>query len=70
MLGVSESHVRRQAGSLGLWPHLRLANRLLFSVDHVERIVELSTVDPDAIPTDYVPQLGTPMSDADLEGVR
>jgi tRNA-dihydrouridine synthase len=71
MVGVSESHVRRKAKA-GEWPHENPSGRRpIFTLDHVERIHELSTVDPDAIPDGSGPaRLGTPMSDTDLEGVQ
>jgi hypothetical protein len=71
MFHVSEAWVRRQCGGPDpAWPHLRMANRIWFSDDDVDRILELATHDPDAIPREYVPRLGTPLTDTDLEGVR
>lgn len=72
MVGASESHVRKMARE-GRWPHENpTGRRPIFTLDHVERIHELSTVDPDAIPgaNGYVPRLGTPLSDTDLESLR
>lgn len=71
-LHVSMSHVRRMCATpYPAWPHRRIASHLWFDPEHVERIMELSTVDPDAIPDGSGPaRLGTPLSDDDLEGVR
>lgn len=71
MIGASESHVRRMAKAKK-WPHENpTGRRPIFTLDHVERIHELSTVDPDAIPEGSRPaRLGTPLSDADLEGAQ
>lgn len=71
MLHVSPTHVRRRSTGTGQWPHLRLAHRVWFSAEHVERIIELSTIDPDRIPEgEDIARLGTLLSDTDLEGVR
>jgi hypothetical protein len=70
-LHVSVTTVRRNVRE-GQWPALRMATRLYMSAEHLARVVELCTTDPDRIPdqSEAPPVLGTPVDDADLESVR
>jgi hypothetical protein len=71
LLHVAAATVRRKARR-SEWPHENpTGRRPIFTLDHIERIHELSTVDPDAIPEGSRPtRLGTPVDDEDLEGVQ
>jgi hypothetical protein len=71
MLPVSVTTVRRMVKA-GRWPATHMAGRIYMSPEHLARVVELCTTDPDAIPdqSEQPTRLGTPVSDADLEGVR
>jgi hypothetical protein len=49
MLHVSVEYVRKQVRA-GLWPAFRFARRLWFHPQHLERIYEVQTHDPDTLP--------------------
>lgn len=69
MLHLSTSTVRARLAS-GAWPCLDLGvHRRFLSAEHIATIMELSTRGvADAM--DAPPRIGTPVTDADTEGLR
>lgn len=67
---VSSRTVWRQCAA-ARWPHIRVAGRYYLNADHIERVIELMTVDPDQIPT-WEPNraLGVVVDGDDIEGVQ
>lgn len=72
MLHVSRASVHRKCQT-GAWPHLDVLHTRYFAPEHVERIVELLTVDPDALPEYGVtdpPRLGVVSDPVDDEPLQ
>lgn len=69
LLKVSQATVRRRCRDHD-WPHEHLG-RIWFRQEHIERIHELSTVDPDRLAEGDAPaRLGVVAADAEMEPIR
>lgn len=70
LLHMSPSTVRRRILDHA-WPSLSIAQSHYMSAEHVAAVVAMHTVDPaPAVREDPAPpKLGTPLTDADLEGM-
>jgi hypothetical protein len=68
MLHASSNTVRRHCYD-DSWPHVRIARHTYMTAEHVERIMELHTVDPDELP-ELPTRLGIVTDPSELEGLR
>lgn len=70
-IGMTPQTVRRHTtGVIGDWPYLKLARSPYMTEEHIARVIELLTHDPDQISEgDRPARLGIPCSDRDLEDI-
>lgn len=70
-LGVTPRTVQRHTtGHMGDWPHVKVWRSPYLSEDHIARVVELLTHDPDRISEGQRPaRLGTPCTATQLEDI-
>lgn len=70
MIHVARDTVRRNC-AMDRWPHLRVQRRYFMNAEHIARVVEIMTHDPDQIPLwEGPPRLGVAVDLDDVEGVQ
>jgi hypothetical protein len=70
--GIKPRTVQRHTtGTIGDWPHIKLRRSPYLSAEHLARVVELLTHDPDRIPdqADRPPRLGVACTTDQLEDI-